>query len=403
MRGLLSPLRHSPFRLLIAGQALSLVGDRLSYLAVVALLSSRTHGFETTGGGALSALALALLLPFLVLSPWAAVHLDRWRRRNVMLAADAGRAAVSFAMAAAALSTPMPVLFALVAASSAFNVFFLPARVAIVPDLVGPEELDRANGLGVLASVLATLVGTLLGGPLIAAWGIRAALALDGVSYLCSAASLAAMPAAPAPSRAPRETEWTSWLPRAAAFRALLGRGQTRAAALLLGLTWILGGLFHVCGTLRLQALTPRVTDLMAPALACLGAGGVLGAALVGSRLGAHRSRIAGAGLFAAGLAVGVFAMARGLPGIAGAALAAGLATAPVYILADSEIQRALPAAARAGALAARDFVCRSAFLVTVLLCGAATPASSQAWILGGAALLGLSGIWYGWRKPLSN
>lgn len=403
MRGLLSPFRHPPFRLLLAGQALSLVGDRLSYLAVVALLSSRTHGFQTAGGGALSALALALLLPFLVLSPWAAVHLDRWRRRDVMLSADAGRAVLSFAMAAAAPSAPLPALFALVAASSALNVFFLPARVAIVPDLVATDELDRSNGLGVLASVLATLVGTLLGGPLIAAWGIRAALALDGVSYLCSAASLAAMPAAPAPGRAPTEAEWTSWLPRAAAFRTLLGGPRARAAALLLALTWILGGLFHVCGTMHLQALTPRVTDLMAPALACLGAGGVLGAALVSSRLQSSRSRIAGAGLGAAGVAVGFFAMARGLPAIAGAALAAGFATAPVYILADSEIQRAVPAEGRAGAVAARDFVCRSAFLVTVLLCAAATPISSQAWILGGAALLGLSGVWYGWRKPLSN
>lgn len=386
----------------MAGQGLSLVGDRLSYLALVGVIAARTGNFGSAGsGGALSGLALALLVPFVVLSPWAASYLDRWRRRDVMVIADAARAVVSFALALMLPRLSIPAMLLFIGASSVANVFFLPARVAIVPDLVERGDLDRANGVAVLASVLATLFGTLMGAPLLARFGARAALTLDGLSYLASVATLLGVRRGPAAAGALRPF---SFLPGAEAFRALLRSRRAFAATALLAITWLLGALFHVCGTMRLQQISPRVTDALAPALAAIGAGGAVGAVVLGPRLGRARSALAGAGLMAVGAGTWLFSWAPGLGWILPAAVIAGFASAPVYILADSELQLAVPPELRGGAAAARDFVCRGAFLVVVLSLGAAANRANAGWWLGmGAAFLGLTGTWYLGRRPLSN
>ena len=386
------------------GQTLSLIGDRLSYLALIAILAERTARFHSAGaGGSLSGLALALLLPSVLFAPWVALRLDRWRRRDVLISADLARAAVMLAMALALPTLRVPALLALVFAGSVANVFFLPARIAVVPELVETPRLAAANALGVLAAVVATVLGTLAGGPLLAAMGPRAALALAGASFLLSAATLLRLPRGELPA-APAGGPGSSAWPALRSFGALLRTPALRAATALLLSTWLAGALLHVCGTLRLQAVSARVTDLLAPTLAALGAGGALGALLFGSRLGAARSVKVAAGLAAAGAALALFALLRGAPGIAGAAFIAGLASAPIYILADTEIQESVPRESRGGALAARDFLCKAGFLVAALWLGAAVqPSGAPAALAAGGAVLIAMGCYFGVRRPLRS
>ena len=89
-----------PFFIVWTGQAFSLLGSQLVQFALVWWLTAAT--------GSATVLALASMmavLPQVFIGPFAGVLVDRWRRRNVMMGADA----------AVALATVMlAVLYALV-------------------------------------------------------------------------------------------------------------------------------------------------------------------------------------------------------------------------------------------------------------------------------------------------
>src|SRR5262249_14407642 len=136
------------FRGLLAGQVVSIVGDRFNYLALVALLSAHAaragHGPE----GALALLAWAMLAPALVLSPWAGAIVDRLPLVRVLVWTDLARALVVACIPLVDRATT-PV-YALIALAFALNCFFLPARSALPPHLVPAERLAFANALLVL-------------------------------------------------------------------------------------------------------------------------------------------------------------------------------------------------------------------------------------------------------------
>src|SRR3954452_12280560 len=80
-------LREEPqFRRLFAGQALSVIGDRLTFVALpFAVLAS---------GGGLTEVGLvagATTLPFVLFTLAAGVWADRLDRRRIMIISDAGR------------------------------------------------------------------------------------------------------------------------------------------------------------------------------------------------------------------------------------------------------------------------------------------------------------------------
>ncbi len=377
------------------------MGDRLQYLALLSVFGERTGHFSLPGASSsLSLLAITLVLPSVLLSPWVASRLDRWRRRDLMIAADLVRALLTAAMALLLPQLGWTVLLGFVLANAAANVFFLPARLAIVPSLVPPNELNPANSLGLLASVLATIFGTLVGGPVLALWGAQVALGLDAASFFLSVITLLKLPAEPFPGR--REEVQGSWLPGREAFAAVFRSERTSAAVLLLVGTWLGGALLQICAPLRLQQLAPRVTDGISLTLGFMGVGGVLGAGFFASRMGRFRWAFAGSGLAVAALGFAALGAAPTLPWAVGAAALAGFAAAPVYILSDTELQQSVPGSMRAGAMAARDFLCKGAFLLMVLLLGGRVSLHNAAAVLwmGGAGMALLSG-YYLLRRPL--
>jgi MFS family permease len=188
---LFSPLRRRDFRLLWGGMCISLLGDGAFIIAmawqVYALSNAPT---------ALSMVGIAMTLPTVAFLLLGGVVSDRFDRRRVMLAADVVRAAAVGAIAVLSLTGSielwhMAVLVALYGAGAGF---FGPAFDAIVPDLLPPSELTRANALDQLIRPVALrLAGPAVGGVLIEAVGVGWAFALDAASFGVSAAALLAM------------------------------------------------------------------------------------------------------------------------------------------------------------------------------------------------------------------
>jgi MFS family permease len=195
LSGALALLRRRPqFRALWAAIGLSYAGSGAATTALT-LYVQQTHGTGT----AVAAFLIASQLPRL-LGPLAGGIADRTDLRTVLIGCDIGQAAV---FAAIATLPSFGVLIALTALTTVLQTSYSPARTAMVPNLVEPEELIQANALLGTATNLYVAIGPLVGGLLFAAIGPAAALLVNAVTFLGSAALTTRVP----PTRPPEDTE----------------------------------------------------------------------------------------------------------------------------------------------------------------------------------------------------
>jgi MFS family permease len=176
--------------LLFVGQGVSRLGDGLYTAAVAWQAWALTHNPSAVALVTVAAYAPAFLATFVTAS-----YADRYDRRRLMIGTDLARAAVVAAgvgmLMAGALNLTVLVLgtalLALIGAP------FAPARNAIVPQLVPAEHLQQANGVLQVAFRAAFFVGPLLLTPLLAFGSFPLVMAVDGLTFLVSAASLSAL------------------------------------------------------------------------------------------------------------------------------------------------------------------------------------------------------------------
>lgn len=195
-------LREEPrYRLLFAGQVLSVIGDRITFIALP---------FAVLAIGDLGDLALvtaALSLPFLVVAIPGGTIADRFGRRETMLAADLGRALVQAVMAVLLLSGAAEIwmLAVLAALFGICESLFGPAMVGLIPQTVETVRLQQANALFSLIQNVGMVLGPALAGVMIALTGPGEAIAIDAATFLVSAAFLARLRPAELASADPGE------------------------------------------------------------------------------------------------------------------------------------------------------------------------------------------------------
>jgi MFS family permease len=180
-------LRQRGFRLLFSGQAISLFGDGMVRVALpFAVLAV---------GGSASAIGLVLaaqMLPLVACLLAGGVIADRTSPRAVMVAADLTRVASQGAIAALLIAGAAHVwsLAALAGLTGAATGFFNPASTGLLPAVVAPEDLQRANGLRATAMAGGEIVGPAVAGILVATSGVGWAMAIDAATFAGSAAFL---------------------------------------------------------------------------------------------------------------------------------------------------------------------------------------------------------------------
>ena len=140
-------LRRGPFRTLLAGQAVSSLGDWVGTLAFVAAAYDLTGSPAAVGG-----VLVIRLLPPLLAAPLGGVLADRFDRRRLMVVTNL----VMAALISLAPFAGLALLYAIAFTSEVLAMLFLPARDSAVPDLVPPASLPSANGL-----VMATSYGAI--------------------------------------------------------------------------------------------------------------------------------------------------------------------------------------------------------------------------------------------------
>lgn len=193
-------LRHREFALLLTGQALSAVGDRIFMVAMPFAVLSVPGADAGDVGVTLGASALSLALCVLL----GGVVADRLPRQLTMLASDVLRGAVQAVGAGLLLTGRAEVwsLALLMLGYGAAEAFFRPAMLGLVPQVVDPGEEQAANALLALTSNVSMVAAPALAGALVATLGAGGSLAVDAGTFGASAVSLLLLRPRPVPPAA---------------------------------------------------------------------------------------------------------------------------------------------------------------------------------------------------------
>ncbi len=134
----------------------------------------------------LGILAAAGFLPTAVFAPIGGAISDRVRRKPFLLATlgfDTALAILLAVLLATGSWTP-GVLWAIVFVEGCSSALSVPNRQALMPELVPPEDLGAAVGLGSIAWNGGRVLGPLLGGVVIASLGTTWAVSINAASFV---------------------------------------------------------------------------------------------------------------------------------------------------------------------------------------------------------------------------
>ncbi|MDX6211059.1 MAG: hypothetical protein QOF82_146, partial [Frankiales bacterium] len=176
-----TPLRDNiAFRWLFIGQTVSVAGTQVTQVAIPLQIYQLTHSSLDVG-----LVGLAALVPLLVFGLWGGAVADAVDRRKLIIVTSAGSGAVSTVLVLQAVGDLRQVwlLYVCVAVQSAFAALDSPTRRAMLPQLVPAEQVAAANNLYFAVFNFGVIVGPLLAGVLIGAFGFGAAYGFDVVSF----------------------------------------------------------------------------------------------------------------------------------------------------------------------------------------------------------------------------
>jgi MFS family permease len=186
-------LGYRDFRLLWAGQFVSITGSQMQLVAINwhVYLLAQPQG-QRHAALALSLVGLVRVVPIILCSLAGGVVADAFDRKRLMLAAQTVMllAAGTLAVVTAAGWTRLWVIYLLTAVASAATAFENPSRQALLPSLVPAEILPNAVSLSFIAFQIATVSGPLLAGLLLGAYGPAPVYAANAVSYLAVMAAV---------------------------------------------------------------------------------------------------------------------------------------------------------------------------------------------------------------------
>lgn len=182
MREFLQLLRlNRNYRYTWIGQVVSEIGDHFNNIAVFDLAMKLTgSGLVVTG------IMLARAIPAVTVGPLAGVLLDRFDRRQIMIASDVVRAVMALGFILVPSGHRVWLLYVFSAFLMVASPFFTAGRSAILPTITSEEELHTANSLTQTTQWSTLTIGAFLGATVIAinyAW----AFVFNALSFVFSA------------------------------------------------------------------------------------------------------------------------------------------------------------------------------------------------------------------------
>ncbi|MBI1370795.1 MAG: MFS transporter [Planctomycetes bacterium] len=179
--------RNLSFHLLWSSTFASGVGDRMAMFAALSLLGYAGKGVDNSS--IQSGIDFFFFLPYLLWSPIAGWISDRLPRKWVLFAADELR---GVAVLGAFLFMPQMrgaaievndrwMVWTMMGVIGVMAATFVPAKLSVVPNVVGEAMLTRANAAVVSMGIIGNLIGFIIGGPL----AKESATSVIGIAAAC--------------------------------------------------------------------------------------------------------------------------------------------------------------------------------------------------------------------------
>jgi DHA3 family macrolide efflux protein-like MFS transporter len=376
-QGVFAPLRVVNYRWLWIGQFVSMIGDKINQIAMAMMV------YAVTGSMLHMGFMLGVtLLPAALFGLLAGVYVDRWDRRMTMIGADLIRA-VLVGLIPVVARFGIGWVYAIAFVVSSVSLFFIPAKRAIIPDLVPGDELMAANSLDDASEAVAEFAGLAVGAALVALLGYATAFAVDAVSFVFSAVMIAriSLPHVRAAAETAASSVWAEaaeglrYIARSDVLRNLIGVYASAAV--------FAAGAIALCYALALQrysAGAPGVALLDA----AMTAGTILGALAVGRSKAGNAGRKFLIGIACVGLALSAVAFAQTIWVAVPLLALAGVANMWFVIPATTILQTRSEDSVRGRVMAASTSVNRIAMVAGVIAIGALAEAVPIAWVTAG-------------------
>jgi MFS family permease len=149
----------------------------------------------TGSGGMLGLVSAAQFTPTLLFGAFAGALADRHSRWHMLQITQVLAAVIAIALGLMVVTDTISVwsLFVLAAAFGTVNAFDMSIRSSFVYELVGPDDITSAVGIGSTTNNVARIVGPGIAGVLIAAFGLAVPFLVNGVSFLAITIALLLM------------------------------------------------------------------------------------------------------------------------------------------------------------------------------------------------------------------
>lgn len=335
----LAPLRHAPYRQLIAGRTITVFGNAFAPIALAFAVLDLTGSAADLGlvVGARTIANIVFLLAGGVLA-------DRFPRHRLMVGASLAAAATQAAVAATVLTgtATIAVLVILSVLNGVVSAIALPASSALLPATIPADIRQQGNALSRLSFNSAALIGAPLAGIVVAAtnpgWGI----AVDAATFALAALVFIPLRGLTAPDRKPAakstlitdlRTGWTEFASRAWLWKFVIAWAVINAA-------W--AGSFFILGPVVADDTIGRRTWGLVLAAQTLG--GIIGG-LIALRLKSRRLLLLGGAMVTFTiLPLATLALYPYLWALAGAAFITGVAVQQTMVAWDTTMQEHVPA-----------------------------------------------------------
>ena len=200
-------LRHRDFRLLWAGQGISIIGTQMQLAAVnwhvYTLLRGTSYtlsilGHQFTLGAdalGLGTLGLVRIVPLIIFALIGGMLADTMDRRRLLIWTQSAAALFAAILAGLTLTGQdnVAAIYVLTALGGAVTAFDSPARQSLVPNLVPRQDLTNAVTLNNIVMETGTILGPALAGLLLAVSSPGLIYAVNAVSFLAVIVALLVM------------------------------------------------------------------------------------------------------------------------------------------------------------------------------------------------------------------
>lgn len=244
---------RSRFAGLCVSQACGALNDNLVKTAALSVAIFRLH---QSGAALIAVASILFILPYAALSATSGLLADRFAKARVAQAAKLTELALMGCAALGFLSLDVPLLMAVIGALGIQAAVFSPVKYGLLPELLAEAELVRGNGYVEASTFVSILLGTILGGALVAAPGGLAWVAGLGLGLACIGLAAAyAIPATPAAAPGLR-IGWNMARDTAAILRA--ARADRTIWGCILGVSW-----FWMVGAILTNEIPLVVRDVL--------------------------------------------------------------------------------------------------------------------------------------------